>query len=309
MSGAREEVLRTGELGSAGVALLYRTVGQVVRMRNLPPPPGHDSWDGDAVVEAANEVFAGRRGHARFVALAASSFDEDSFRSGMWTAVARDLTSQGRRTERGSLAERVRDVLDGVPGVVESGGRWGLNGVGPGPDPRFDELVAAAAATEVVVPPWPEDSDRRAPLADRPSFVHLIEAVLRLCPSGLRLAEIVDVLAVRLGVHDLPLPHDHTMLDEYGLTIGADPAKVAAVHADAAELVAAMTPAQRLVLPHLDASASELVELTGLGRTKAWKTSGEVQELLTERLRTHPDRAAVLAAASELLLDRGGRNA
>lgn len=307
MGGAREELVRTGALGADGVALLYRTVAQVARMRNLPPPPGHKRWDDDAVTEAAHEVFAGRDGHARFVALAATSFDEDSFRSGVWTAVARDLTSQGRRTERGSLADRIRDVLDDVPGVTESAGRWIVPDAAPRPEPRYDELVAAAAATSITVPPWSQDSERRAPLADRPSFIALIEAVLRRCPSGLPLAQLSDVLFVRLGVHDLPMPHDHTMLDDYGLSVGTDPAKLAVAHADARELVEALTPAQRLVLPHLDASSSELVSLTGLGRTKAWKTAAELRELLTARLRDHPERAVVLAAASELLLDRPTR--
>jgi hypothetical protein len=307
MTGARDEVLRTGRLGPAGAALLYRTVGQVVRMRNLPPPPGCDRWDEDAVTEVGNEVFVGRDGHARFVALAATSFDEDSFRSGLWTAVARDLTSQGRRTERGSLADRVRGVLDNVPGVIENAGRWTLPITTADGEPRYDELVAAAAATPIIVPPWAEDSPRRAPLADRPSFVALIEAVLGLCPTGLPLAELVDVLAVRLGVHDLPLPHDHTMLDEYGTSISADPAKLTAARDDAIDLVKALTPAQRLVLPHLEAPATELASLTGLGRTKAWKTAAEVRDVLTERLRDHPERAAVFAAASELLLDGGGK--
>jgi hypothetical protein len=307
VTGAREEVLLTGELGLAGVDLLYRTVAQVARMRNLPPPPGHGSWDDDAIIETCNEVFAGREGHARFVALAASSYDEDSFRAGVWTAVVRDIVSQGRRTERGSLAERVRDVLNDVPDVVEAHGGWTISSVDRSlPEPRYDELVAAAASTPIIVPPWSEESERRSPLADRPSFMALITAVLSHCPDGLPLSQLVDVLAVRLGVHDLPVPHDHTMLDEYGLTVGIDPARATALQRDAVVLLEALTPAQRLVLPHLGASATEISGQTGLGRTKAWTTTKEVHAILDSQLREHPDRDAVLRIATELLVDTEG---
>lgn len=309
MTGPREELLASGTLGPVGIALLYRTVRQVVRMRNLPPPTGYQQWDEDAFTEAGNEVFASRGGTARFVALAAGSFDEDSFRKSLWTTVARDLVSHGRRTERGALAERVADVLPHVPDVVElPSGRLGLTSSvkGRGQDAgaaaapaRYDELIAAAADVMVTVPAWDEASSRRAPLADRPSFVAMISAVLGRCPAGLPMAELVDVLAVRLGVHDAAVAHDHSMLEEYHRPARADTAATAMTNAAARELLSRLSITQRLVLPYLEDSATEIAARTGLGRTKAWKSQAELREVLQRMLADVPDAGSVLHAAVE----------
>lgn len=311
MSGARDELLTTGTLGEAGVALLYRTVRQVVRGRNLPPPPGLRAWTADALAEAAHDVLGHRRGVARLLTLATSSTDEDSFRVQLWTLVANDLTSAGRRTERGRLAERLRDVLPHVDGLSERDGRLHLDAAagpadGAGDEPRYDELVAAAADVPVVVPAWNPLSTHAAPVADRHSLAAMIRTVLERAPDGLAFSTLVDVLAARLGVHDAPVGAEHDVLDGLAPPAADDPAATSAARDAARRLVAQLTVTQQLVLPYLDETATVVAAQSGLGRTKAWQTVGATQLLLAQLLADDPSPEATLREATTLVRDRWG---
>lgn len=288
MSGPREELLATGSLGEHGVRLLYRTVRQVVRLRNLPPPPGTTAWTADSLDEAAHEVLATRTGVARLVTLAARSVDEDSFRRQLWQLVANDLTTAGRRTERGRLAERVRDVLPHVAGLGQADERLYLIGTDldscGGETPRYDELIAAAASVPVVTPTWNPLSTHSPPVANRDSLVAMIRAVLSRAHEGLSFAGLVDLLAARLGVHDAPVSAEHDLLDALAPAAADDPAGTSAARDAARQLLERLTTAQQLVLPYLDETVTVAAEHTGLGRTKAWQTLGATRLRVAELL-------------------------
>lgn len=206
MTGPLDELRTTGRLGPQGVELLYRTVRQVVRTRNLPPPAGHTAWTGDALKEAAHEVFLGRnkgqRGSARLLLLATTSVNEAVFRSKLWTLVSNDLVSAARKTERGRLAERLKDVIPSLDGVSIVHGRVVREGA-DALDASFDKLVAALAAVPVTVPAWDALSMRAAPVADRSSLEALVSAALDVAGSA-PFPLIVDAVAVRLQIQDLP---------------------------------------------------------------------------------------------------------
>lgn len=301
MSGAREELLATGTLGEHGVRLLYRTVRQVVRLRNLPPPPGTAAWTADALAEAAHEVLATRTGVTRLVTLAVRSTDEDSFRRQLWQLVANDLTSARRRTERGRLAERVRDVLPHVEGLTEAdGGLYLLSDKSDGQDGgalRYDELVTAAASVPMVVPTWNPLSTHSPPVADRDSLVAMIGAVLQQAPGGVLFTELVDVLAARVGVHDAPVSVEHDVLDALAPSAPDDPAETSAARDAARRLLEGLSTAQQLVLPYLDETATVVSEHSGLGRTKAWQTVGATRLRLADLLAGDPTPEATLREA------------
>ncbi len=307
MSGPRQELLDTGTLGPLGVDLLYRTVRQVVRMRNFPPPPGLERWTPDAVVEAAHDVFAARQGPARLLTVATRSTDEDSFRASLWQLVVNDLVSTGRRTERGRLSERLKDVLKHVPDLVQQGDLLRLTSVDPTrPEPRFDELVQAAAAVPITTPAWSQTSSRSAPVADRDSLVAVIAAVLSRSPLGLPYRTVVDVVAVRLGVQDSAEQVDHTVLDALAPPAADDPAMTAAGSDAGRRLVDQLTVAQQLVLPYLDVAVSVIAEHSGLGRTKAWETANATRLLLADLLAGDPSPAVTLREAAVMVRARWG---
>lgn len=307
MTGPRQELLTTGHLGAAGVGLLYETVRKVVRVRNLPPPAGQDQWTADALTEAAHTVFA-ERGGQRLLTLAARSTDEGSFRAALWTLVTNDLVSQGRRSERGRLSERLKSVIDEMGDIQATNGRFRLEQATDG-DPvpvRYDELVTAAAEVAIRVPAWDPLSDRAAPIADRESLEAMIRAVLGRAGGGLTLGELVNVAAVRLAVHDAPDLVDDTRLDT-AMGDGAwDP--VIAVEGDEAAraLLSQLTDDERRALPFLDGSAAEVAAALGLGKTKAWQVQRSARLKLASLLEDSPDGAYVLGRAVALLRTGGG---
>lgn len=299
MSGARQELLDTGALGPIGIELLYKTVRQVVRNRNLPPPPGMPAWTSEELTEAAHDVFA-ERGPQRLLNLAARSTDEASFRAQLWRTVVNDLISRGRRTERGRLTERVKDVLPHVPGITQQAGRVRLTDATGAGFPRFDDLVQAAAGVQVNVPAWDPTSDRNPPIADRDSLVAMIKAVLSVAPSGLSMTELVSALAVRLRVYDMPDQMEISLLDQVAPPAMEDPAGLAEDREAGARLLAHLTPHEQMVLPYLDESATVVARQTGLGRTKAWQTANSTRLKLAELMQDDQEAAGALREAASM---------
>lgn len=297
--GPRKELITTRTLGPAGIELLYRTVGQVVRMRNVPPPPGEASWTADAITGAAHDIVTARTGPERFTLLASRSTDETSFRRQLYALVVNDLISAGRRTERGRLSERLTDVLSAMPDVVVDQGMVRTVGTANAGTGGFDAMVAAVARVGVVVPNWSVEARRNAPVADAQSLQDLVRAALSAAPpSGVDRSELVRVLAVRLDVHDIPQSAEHSVLERHLTTSheGADVGAVASV--DGERLLSSLTIEEQMVLPYLDETATEVAELTGIGRTRAWQTSQRLRLRLALLLQDdHVDARTVAAAA------------
>lgn len=302
--GPREELLTTGTLGPAGVALLYTTVRQAVRLRRLPPPDGAATWTVDMVMEAAHDVLAERNGPARIAMLAARSNDGATFRAQLFTLVMNDLASAGRRTARGRLSERIKDVVAQMPDVHTTAGLLILDGASGQRPASFADLVAAAAQVPVTVPRWSEQARRQAPVADADSMQALVRAVLDRAPGGLLHGGLVSVLAVRLGVHDGPEPVDQDAIELLAPAAADDPAQQAVANVRAQEILDGLSVEQQMVLPFLDEPVRDIGEMTGLRRSKAWQVAQATRLRLVDLLDGEPDAAQVLAAAAQLARER-----
>jgi len=304
--GPREELLATGELGPAGVKLLYTSVRQAVRLRRLPPPPGAPVWTADALMEAAHDIVASRQGPARFAILAARSSDEASFRSQLFTLVMNDLASANRRSARGRLSERVKDVVADMPDVHVVNGKVILGAASDAPTASFADFVAAAAQVLVTVPQWDDQARRQAPVADAASVQALVRSVLALAPRGLPHRDLVAVLAHRLGVHDAPQPVDQDALEMLAPSALDDPAQVAVDSVRGRQLLDQLMVEQQMVLPYLEESVRDIAELTGLRRSKAWQVAQSTRLRLADLLADEPDAVQVLGAATDLARTRWG---
>lgn len=297
--GPREELLTGGALGPAGVELLYKTVRQAVRLRRLPPPSGAPMWTTDAVMEVAHDIITARQGPARFALLAARSTDEASFRSQLFTLVMNDLASANRRTARGRLSERLKDIVAMMPDAHTTNGWVVLEELSPGPAASFADLVAAAARVPITVPSWSDQARRQAPVADAGSMQELVRAVLAQAPSGLAHRDLVAVLAHRLGVHDSPQPVDQAGLEMLAPPAPDDPAQSAADSVAGEELLSRLSVEQQMILPYLEEPVRDIAEATGLRRNKAWQVAQATRLRLVELLADEVDAAQVLGAAVE----------
>jgi hypothetical protein len=305
MSGPWQELRSTGTLGPAGVEFLYRTVRQVVRTRNLPPPLGESSWTPDALTAAAHEVFLGhpkgQRGEARLLILSSTSNSEETFRSKLWTLVANDLVSAGRRTERGRIAQRIKDLCADLDGFSFSEGVVAHDGAVQG-ETSYDKIVVALSGVPVAVPAWDALSTRAAPSTDRRSLEALVRAAIEVA-GALPLPLLVDAVAVRLQIQDLP---DLMEIDDLDRRSPLPHIERSSEIDDAAvRFLAELTDAQRLVVPYLNDSATEAAERTGLKRTRAWQCMRDVQDTIRRQLRTEDDASLVLQRASEIVLGSG----
>jgi hypothetical protein len=302
MSGPRDELRSTGSLGPAGIELLYRTVRQVVRTRNLPPPPHESSWTATALDGAAHEVFLGRpngqRGEARLLMLATTSHSEEEFRSKLWTLVSNDLTSAGRRTERGRIAERLKDICAEMEevsitnGVVTRAGHSSDDG-------DFDKLMVALNTVPVVVPAWDELSERAAPTTDKASLRALTSAALDIA-GVLPFSTLVDAVAMRLQIQDVPDLMEVDELDHRSPL--PDVERATAVDEAARVFLSQLTDAQRRVVPYLGESATEVAARTGLKRTRAWQCLRDVQAVIRQGPRDQ-DTAPILKRAAEMVIE------
>jgi hypothetical protein len=302
MIGPWEELRTTGALGPAGVELLYRTVRQVVRTRNLPPPAGEDRWTPDLLTEVAHEVFLGRangqRGEARLLILAATSGTESIFRSQLWTLVANDLVSAGRRSERGRLTDRIKSLCADLDRISTARGVVSLSGAVQS-DLSFERVVAALSRVPVAVPAWDALSPRTAPATDRASLEALVQAALDVA-GALPLSLLVDAVAVRLQIQDVPDLMEVDDLDRRSPL--PDVERQSAIDEAAVRLLGELTDAQRLVVPYLNDSATEVAKRTGLKRTRAWQCVRDVQEIIRRELEVDADAPLVLRRASEVVL-------
>jgi hypothetical protein len=231
--------------------------------------------------------------------LATTSVNEAVFRSKLWTLVSNDLVSAARKTERGRLAERLKDVIPSLDGVSIVNGRVVREGA-DALDASFDKLVAALAAVPVTVPAWDALSMRAAPVADRSSLEALVSAALDVAGSA-PFPLIVDVVAVRLQLQDLP---DLMEIDELdGRAPLPDAAEATTIDEAAIQFLSGLTNAQRLVVPYLEDSATEISKQTGLKRTRSWQCVRDVREYIERNLATRGDAAAVLRRASEIMIE------
>ena len=280
--GPREEVLATQRIGRAGAALLYRLVHLVAVARNFPPPPGFDRWDESAVTETAHDFLDGERGSKRVIDIAIRSVDEQGFERLMEHAVLNHLRDASRRTDMGRLVRRVTEVLTDEPAFSRADAtpaRWTLKD-GPQAASGVPEstLIAAIAPVEVTVPEW--SSDRRsAPLADRPSFIAMLTAVLSAAGGSLTAADIARVIATRLDHHRTPLSIELDVLEtaaEHSPRL--DPAVRASSTVRAAQIFGELSESERVMLPRFNLPVRDLEGVLPLRKSQV--------SLLRQRLAT-----------------------
>jgi hypothetical protein len=240
--GALEELCEQGTLGPAGARLLYETVRAVVHFRNFPRPKGHQSWTQDAVEEVAHDFLADPATSGRLTTLAAKAGDDQQLGYLLNTAIVNFLRDRSRRTDRGHLIMRLREVLLEAPDrfVRLHKERFGEELWARPSDaevPRWagpiDELVVAAWGVEgLSLQPWAQAA-RRGPLADRESWQRLIEAVLTAAGRPVANHDLVEIAANRFGVRLRPTT---VPIDE----ADPDPPSRAEIPADAAEVAEQM---------------------------------------------------------------------
>lgn len=306
--GALEELRGQGTLGPAGARLLYDTVRAVVRFRNFPPPQGHQSWTQEAITELAHDFLTDPATRGRFATLAAQAGDDRQLGYLLNTAVLYFLRDQARRTDRGHLIARLRDVLAEAPDrfVRFPEDRFGEELWARPSDveaPRWagsvDELVVAAWRVEGLGwQPWAQ-ATRRGPLADRQSWQRLIEAVLTAAEGPVATRDLVEVAANRFGVRLRPTEMPIDEADPEPPPLAEPPADAAEIAEQVRTVWPELSDRDRLVLAHPEASVRELAEVLGVGKSAAADARTRLAARLRDLLDDEEDSETVVAALLE----------
>ncbi len=301
-----DDLCTAGEVTYEFVALVRRLARAVVRLRNFPPLDRHRYWTPEAIDDIVQDFFAACPINKRLSVLLAASPNEAAFVSGLETAIIRHVQSEFRKSPRGSVARTVRGVIDDEPRFEVRDDFVALPGWPPACQPaQCGEAVLhrAVERVEVVVPPWKANSAHRAPFADRPSIVRLVDTVLTIAGAPVAFNTVLDVVIGRCVIPELSreVPAgDYTLIDEPL----AEPSEYAS--ARAAEVWRQLTLQQRRALGALGGSIREAAPHIGVAKTRAGEVLAETRAALEGLLQDDPDAIDVARELLRLAADPDG---
>lgn len=297
---AFDELVQDGTLGRDGVALLYRAVGAVARLHRFPPPEGHSSWTDDAVREVAHDFLTARPGTDRIRQLFLLSTDESSLKALLHQAVRNHLRSLARRSDFGSMMQRVRHVLEADSRFERVGNTprlWTLVSSGSR-DPftgQPEALVEAAwTVKQVRIVRWNSER-RRGPYADSDSIARICERLLESYPTAMTVAQLTRAVASRLNLGEPPLlvELDDELAKPMNSAYDDGPSNQLLVAEATASIWGKLTEREKSLLPFMDGSVREAAEQLGIGKSQAAVSMKRIRLLVAEECVDGSDRGAV----------------
>ncbi|MFD8600770.1 hypothetical protein ACFV1S_01565 [Streptomyces globisporus] len=292
--GAYSELTREGTLGRDGAELLYRTTWAVVRARHYPDPSGRGFWLRDEIQELAHDIIVHKHGGAPFAAyLIAHCNDDLSIARVMQAMVRHELADRARRTEKGRLMLRLREVLRADRFAKVAGGRERYTVVDRSSSANESHLSsfetqermrqAAHLVTNVKLIRWNPEASRRSPIAEKESIERVLQAALSSVEFPIELAELADVVADRFGI--IPTPHVMSWDSEDALeAVDASAVEVGTYRPEALLIWSQLEPEERLILPLLGESVRVAAEALGWRRTKTHSVMQRTAALLAKAL-------------------------
>ncbi|MFM9551067.1 hypothetical protein ACKI19_01945 [Streptomyces caniscabiei] len=241
-----------------------------------------------------------KHGGAPFAAyLIAHCTDDSSVARVMQAMVRHELADRARRTEKGRLMVRLREVLKSNRFIKATGGRerYTLAARTDSPnapnrvllDPQEQMRQAAHLVTDIKLIRWNPEASRRSPIAEKDSIERVLEAALASVESPIELTELADVVADRFGI--LPAPHIMSW-DSRDAFEPADTstAEVSAYRPEALLIWSQLEPEERLILPLLGESVRVAAEALGWRRTKTHSVMQRTAAVLAKALDIeHPE--------------------
>jgi len=300
VTGAWEEIRRTGAVGTLAAAAIYETVDAVRRFDRYPPPDGSDRWDDAAVHEVAHDFLSGEGGIARMARIVASASDEESFERVLEAAVRNHFRMAARRTDSGAVLRALTHAVDNDPSVVIAGTTsttrtWSLAAHADEP-PHAGETAplvdAAHAVPNVRRARWSRDSERRAPIAEPASLRNVIHAILEAAAAPVPPRLMLEVILARFP---LAAPGPAIDLDDTIRAATAQPES----HIVAQELWQQLSDNERLVVALLDLPVREVADMSGLSRSTAQRAVTSAKAAAAAFLEDSDDPVGIVAALAE----------
>jgi hypothetical protein len=306
---AYAELQQLGRMDRRGVALISRIVREESKRFTALEELDLEDLTHDFFVAKITALTA---------MLLAQATSDESFGKLVRRTVRNWMIDRARTTGTGPLRRSIEKILaetpqfECVPAGQEGAGRWRLahtHGPPWGGDP--DSLVAVAwAVPDVRVPIWSQGT-RRAPIADRPSIVSILEAILQAAAGSLETAQLVHVFARRFAAAmdpiEVPLPEHQDDDDEDGagtdvpseapgpedLVIAESMAAEAAAAAN--EIVERLSDDERAIVSIIDDPAAVMQRL-GRARSQSAEFTRRLKAKIRELAGTGEDRDEIVRA-------------
>lgn len=282
MDDATLRTIRAGET-AAYVAVIADLAKSVAR--NLPKPDGAE-WTSADVEDLISTFHVS----AAFEHSVLNAHDDDSLRQLVYTGLANIVRADLRRTERGRLHRRIKDLISSG-GFVEDPTKFWRRENDPA-DPSTVEqsdLLDAAWQIEVRVVRWRPDAKRNSPVAETTSLRALLDALFDRANGAVHMDVLVEVLGARLGVgpvtaiEELDIADDRYLVapqsDPVDHLIDQDNELDAAI--EAVGIWGQLSPGERRLVPHLASSARDAADAVGGGKSAV----NEAMKRLKEKFR------------------------
>ncbi len=301
------QAVRTGDVATYVAIVEDRAAAVAGR---FPRPDGNE-WNPEDIEDLASDFYASPAyEHAILMA-----HDDDSLRALVYTALANLVRSELRRTDRGRLHRRLRELMTSESFIEHPSKFWRRDGDPAEPSiSTMPDLLAAAWAVEVTVARWRPDARRNRPFAERSSLVDLLDAVYDLARGAVHVDTLVEVFAHRLGVGSTSVIESLDLVEErFAVVSTSGPgeelleqeseldAAVAAL-----ELWGQLSPRERLLVPHLGFSARQVADAVGGAKSSVHDAMTRLKEKFRTILREAEDEdqtkilSELLALAQDL---------
>lgn len=305
---ARTELCEDGRFGELGAKALYRAVFVTAVAHNFPPPAGSDHWDETAVADVAHDFLIGPKGLARMTELALRSDDERSFARLLDKAVLNHLRDVARRTDRGRLIRRIKEVMtddERFARAPHGQDWWYLAGHPPAATSTpLDEISPHLLNVEVVVPRWSSE-ERNAPVADRNTLADLLATALTSAGGALADTDLAELVSRRIDTRRSPLTVELETLEGVSEPAAADlqPSHQVIGRTQAVAIFNNLSDTARIILNVSDLSVREIGLAIGAGKSQASTQRQRLYADLRNTLGESEDALAVVAELTDMCAD------
>lgn len=250
------------------------------------PKPDGSGWTPEDIEDLISSFYVS----AAYQHSVLNAHDDDSLRSLVYTGLANIVRAGLRRTERGRLHRRIKDLIS-KEGFVEGPKKFWRRENDPA-DPSMAEqsdLLCAAWKIEVQVVRWRHDAKRSSPVAELTSLLALLDAIFDHANGAVHMDVLVEVLGSRLGVGPVTATEDlDTTDDRYLVASQPDPGdhlidreKELDAAIEAVGIWGQLSPNERRLVPHLASSSRAAAAAVGGGKSAV----NEAMQRLKEKFR------------------------
>lgn len=299
------ELREDGRLGEMGAKALYRSVRVTAVAHNFPPPASSGYWDEAAVAEVAHDFLTGPRGLARMTELALRADDDASFARLLDTAVLNHLRDVARRTDRGRLIRRIKEVMtdDERFARAPAGQEWWClaGGSSQASTVPVRDIGPHLADVAVLVPRWSSE-ERNAPVADRGTLIDLLIAALTAADGALTDADLAELVSGRIDTRRSPLTVELENLEGISEPAALDrqPSARVVARSEAVAIFDNLGDVARIILTVADRPVREIGSAAGMGKSQAAEHRQRLYDSLRVTLGESEDALAVLEELTAL---------